>query len=42
MRCQDCGMDIHKHCLNLAMEDECTPNRKMVKRGVCVCVTVCV
>ena len=33
MRCQDCGMDIHKQCLPIGMQLECFPNKQFVKKG---------
>lgn len=38
MQCKDCGMDIHKQCLPLAIQLQCYPTKAFVKRGVCVCV----
>ncbi len=33
MQCKDCGMDVHKQCLPLAIQLQCFPNKAFVKRG---------
>lgn len=34
MKCQSCGINIHKQCYSLAMEVECVPTKKMIKQGI--------
>ena len=32
MKCQSCGINIHKQCYSLAMAVECVPTKKMIKQ----------
>lgn len=32
LRCQDCGIDIHRQCCAGSLDHECNPTKKMVKR----------
>ncbi|KAL5510741.1 hypothetical protein EMCRGX_G006339 [Ephydatia muelleri] len=32
MKCQSCGINIHKQCYSLAMEVQCVPTKKMIKQ----------